>query len=72
MGDSDTHSNLDSRRPQWLGNAKGSAIGASAGSGLGMGGITEIGTIEVAGGRRSGRFAAGGSSNHSGSMHANR
>ena len=73
MGDSDTHSNLDSRsRPNWLGANKGSGIGASTGSGLGMGGITEIGTIEVAGGRRSGRFAGGGSSNHSGSMHANR
>ena len=38
----------------------------------GIGGITEIGTIEVAGGRRANRFAGGGgSSNHSGSMNAN-
>ena len=37
-----------------------------------MNGVTEIGTLEVAGGRRSGRFAAGASSNHSGSLNANR
>ena len=29
--------------------------------GIGVGGITEIGTVEVAGSRRSGRFAGGGS-----------
>ena len=34
-----------------------------------MAGITEIGTVEVAGGRRSGRFAGGNTSQHSNSQY---
>jgi len=67
MGDSDATSNIESRtRPKW-GNQ-----GSIGGGGSGLGGITEIATIEVAGSRRSNRFAGGPSSNHSGSIVANR
>ena len=70
MGDSDTHSNINSQsRPKW---GQQPTLGGGLGS-SGIGSITEIGTIEVAGGGRRGqRFAGGGSSNHSGSMHAAR
>ena len=62
MGDSDTQSYVQQTRPKW-GNQPTSGIGG------GLGGITEIGTIDVvSGGRRANRFAGGNTSNHSGSM----
>ena len=64
MGDSDNDIGSQQRRPQW------GAQPPIGGGNAGLGGITEIGTIEVAGGRRSNRFAGGNSSNHSGSMNA--
>ena len=62
IADSETHSQVQAR-PRW-GNQPGESYG-----GGGLAGITEIGTVEVAGSRRSGRFAGGGTSQGSNSQY---
>ena len=66
MGDSDTHSQIQPRQGGYTAQGeRGSNYdlfgGGAVGAGANIGNITEIGTVEVAGSRRSGRFAGGGS-----------
>ena len=62
LAESETHSQVQARPARW-GNAPGENYG-----GGGLAGITEIGTVDVAGGRRSGRFAGGNTSQGSNSQ----